>query len=266
METRIDVAMAGIFGGCLLVALAASASAQAPPTRGNFRPEGSSERRTVEASDLEPRFAPTYGPLDAAVDAQKRHDARRLDEIDRQRRLNAAMRQTAGAGPDQYGYYPSNAYLYAYPGMIHLDPRRRAVGRSWRSAARAYRHGATTYRGRPAYPYPAYPSVFTPWPLIPGDIFGYPYVDRVEQPLGHKKIATGPNGEIYRPVYESDLKPKDAPRQRPSWRELLDKAPVEGSPREAPTRRQERLRGAAPELPGIEAIPAPPAEPGPREF
>jgi hypothetical protein len=43
---------------------------------------------------------------------------------------------------------------------------------------------------------------FTPWPFVPGDIYGYPYTPRVEQPEGHEKVWTGPNSYIYRPRYK----------------------------------------------------------------
>lgn len=254
-------------------AVSSAAAQQALPRAGSGQFGAGHGTAADREQEREPKFPATYGPLDAAVDAQKRHEQRRLDEIDRQRQLNAAMRQTAGTGPDQYGYYPSDAYLYAYPGAVHADPRRGPARRAWRRDTRAYRRAAEAYRPVPGayrYPYPGYPSVFTPWPLVPGDIWGYPYVDRVEQPLGHKKIVTGPNSNIYRPVYESDLKPEDAPPPAPAWRELLDEQrPAQP---EAPAPPRADLPGAAPPPAaepghgGPEAVPAPPAEPGPREF
>jgi hypothetical protein len=48
---------------------------------------------------------------------------------------------------------------------------------------------------------PGLPTIFEPWPRVPGDIWGYPQNRPVEQPLGHESRQVGPNRWIYRPVY-----------------------------------------------------------------
>ena len=138
----------------------------------------------------------------------------------------------------RYAYGERYAYVYPHGG---------------RAAARC------TLRGSHWSWYSRYPSyglrgLFEPWPLVPGDIYGYPYVNRVEQPLGHKVIRTGPNSYIYRPVYASDLRSRLAPA--PTRPKAEPKAPVrEAIPAPPPLNRGQR-----------EVIPAPPPEVGPREF
>ena len=46
-------------------------------------------------------------------------------------------------------------------------------------------------------------NVFEPWPLVPGDIYGWPYLPQ-ENPTGHVIRETGPNGYTYGPVYGPD--------------------------------------------------------------
>ena len=192
-----------------------------------------------EASDRplgEPQFPNTYGPLDASRDAYERAERERRKAIDRQLQLNEEM-VWYSTQPGYDRYPPSLATIYGYGrGLRGRRAARRAVGPS-------YGHG---HYGYPSYAYPsyAYPQhaqwgVFEPWPFVPGDVYGYPYLDRVEQPLGHKVIRTGPNSYIYRPVYESDLK-KESPTPAPPQIE-----PAEAVP---------------------EPIPTPPLEEGPREF
>ncbi len=139
----------------------------------------------------EPRFPKKYDALDAARDAQQYAERQRRAAINRQLEVIRDVQEYSAAVRASAWRYPYSVdYRYAYPG-------RRAARRAWS------RHG--------------YPGVFEPWPLVPGDIYGYPYTPRVEQPLGHKVIETGPNSYIYRPVYESDLaKPKDNRQPTPA--------------------------------------------------
>jgi hypothetical protein len=171
----------------------------------------------------QPDFPRTYGPLDAGRDAYERSERRRREQIDRQLQLQEDL-VWWHSWPGSYRYPPSQESIYAYPPSEPLPPRR-----VLKEPPRAYR--SPTYGG--------YSHVFEPWPFVPGDIWGYPWIDRVEQPLGHKIIETGPNSYIYRPVYPSDLKPKE---------------PAEASPQEP-----------AVEGPPPEPVP-PPAERGPRVF
>ncbi len=151
----------------------------------------------------QPRFPKKYDAFDAIRDAQQYAERQRRAAIDAQLRVIRNVQEYSAAVKASARRYPYGVdYRYAYPG-------RRAARRAW------------SYRG--------YPGVFEPWPLVPGDIYGYPYTPRVEQPLGHKVIETGPNSYIYRPVYESDLaQPKDNRQPTPA-------PPVPEAPPEAPS-------------------------------
>lgn len=111
------------------------------------------------------------------------------------------------------------------------------------------RRGQTTYYGYPGSGYPggwanldyayAYPAprrwgvqtVFEPWPLVPGDIYGYTYIATLRQPVGQWQGQTGPNRWESHPVYDPPL-PAFQPQplvESP----LLDKTPY-ASPDVAP--------------------------------
>jgi len=199
------LAVAGVFG---------SASGQEevprPPAVGGPLPEM-----------VLPQFPDSYGPLDAGRDAQLRGEAERQQAIGRQLAVQDSL-----------------AWYYSLPGHWPYPPGLEAAyaGPRWRAPpilgpSRAYRH------------YSHYP-VFEPWAFVPGDIYGYPYFNRVPQPLGHQIIAKGPNSYIYRPFYQSDLRPSASPTLP---REVGPAVPPASSP--AP-----------------EAVPAPLPEAAPREF
>jgi hypothetical protein len=163
-------------------------------------------------------------------------DRQRRRTIDRQIRLVDNMTWYAQP-PGYYRYRPDVATVYAYgwPGAVP-----RVVRRSY-----WYQNYVVPYLPR---------VVFEPWPLVPGRVYGYPYVDRAEQPLGHKVIRTGPNGYVYRPVYPSDLVRKQAPTPAPE-----QPGPAQSVP-------EPILTPPALDGPNPEPIPAPPPESGPREF
>ena len=214
--------------------------------------EGRPAPVAVEAADgmpADPDFPKTYGPLDASRDAYQRAEKQRRAAIDRQLQSMEDTVWYSGV-PGDNGYRPSLESIYAYGGYVYGPPR--VFRRSERGAYRS------PYRYPYRYPYYPGPYVFEPWPLVPGDIYGYPYVDRVEQPLGHKVIRTGPNSYIYRPVYASDLKPLESPIPAPPQAQPREPVPDAG----VPEVRQPAL--VPPAVP--EPIPAPPPEGGPREF
>ena len=51
------------------------------------------------------------------------------------------------------------------------------------------------------------PDVFEPWPYVPGDIWGYRYVNPVRQPIGQRQVQTSPTRWESFPIYEEDLLP-----------------------------------------------------------
>ncbi|MCR4415067.1 MAG: hypothetical protein NUV77_21825, partial [Thermoguttaceae bacterium] len=124
-----------------------------------------------------------YDAIDAGRDAHFRGEQERLDAIGRQIETNDQLAWRAGQ-PTLYVYPPLDA-VYAY------GPRR------------AYRGAGAVPWLMPRYGYPAMPylGVFEPWPLVPGDVYGYPYVARVPQPVGHQVVVIGPGAYLYRPIY-----------------------------------------------------------------
>jgi len=180
-----------------------------------------------------PQFPRTYGRLDASRDAYERVDRKRRQAIDRQVQLNDEMVWYSGH-PGYDRVPPGLDTIYAYGHTQGGRPvGRRTVRLGFFGSFGYPRHLSHPRHGAP---WVASWGVFEPWPFVPGDIYGYPYLDRVEQPLGHKVIATGPNSYIARPVHASDLEDKGPP------------PPAADQP-------------AAPE-----PIPAPPPRSGPREF
>jgi hypothetical protein len=175
--------------------------------------------------------------LDASRDAYERAEGKRRRAIDRQVELNDEMVWYSGH-PGYDRDPPGLDTIYAYG---HTQGERR-VGRR---TVRLGFFGSFGYPHHFSHPRHGAPrvapwGVFEPWPFVPGDIYGYPYLDRIEQPLGHKTIWTGPNSYISRPVYSSDLEKKDSP--------AVARRPAEPAP-------------AVP-VP----VPAPPPQSGPREF
>lgn len=187
---------------------------------------------SVEAG--EPMAAPRiYDGVDAAWDSHFRAEAGRRESLGRQLETNDAMAWYAGA-PTYAPYPPDLETVYAYPPG--------AFRGIW---------GAS-----PTSIYRSYPGVFEPWPLVPGDIYGYPYVNRIEQPRGHVVIPYGRSSYYYGPVYDRDLAPvfPGNPNALPEPPTMVNppvtQAPAELVPRALPP----------------EPIPAPQAEPGPQEF
>ena len=182
----------------------------------------------------------SYGRVEAGWEAYQRAEAQRRQAIARQ--LQTIDSMVWYSGLPGYRYPPSLASIYANPWGWSVASSR---------VIRPYRHPF------PAHRFYVFADPFEPWPIVPGDIYGYPYVDRVEQPVGHQVIVTGPGGYIYRPVYAWELAPNESGRasgvspSRPASPPAS--APVPPPP---PT----------PALPPAEPLPVPPAQSGPREF
>lgn len=200
---------------------------------------GLEERRPAASPPprLEPALSDTYNSLDAGREAHQRGEARRRETIDAQVGIiNELVWYNTWIRP--YGLAPSLAARYAYP---YFHPYRAG----WRRFPRRFSRALRAYPG-------VYGPVFEPWPWVPGDIWGYPFINRVEQPLGHKVIQTGPNSYIYRPVYPWDLQPAEGP---------------ESGPRSSPERaRQAPGRTDEPPAAPAEEVPPPPPVDGPRLF
>jgi hypothetical protein len=110
-----------------------------------------------------------------------------------------------------------------------------------------------TYNPRKAYRQAwryGYAPLYPPITRGPSDfLLGSPYYGAAKLPVGHEKIWTSPNGYIYRPLYQQPPPPTASQTRRQPTEVSAAKVPEPPMPEPQP-----------------EAIPAPPSEPGPREF
>ncbi|MEK6235390.1 MAG: hypothetical protein N2C14_11845, partial [Planctomycetales bacterium] len=101
-----------------------------------------------------------------------------------------ARRRTAGT---TYSHYPSAAssltQYYSHPAMAN-DIRARVHGLSF---SRFSPYNGTTFSREQRY----FGDVFEPWPFVPGDIYGWPYDQRVQNPVGHSITPTASGGYVY---------------------------------------------------------------------
>lgn len=126
-----------------------------------------------------------YGGEQATWDAYARGEAQRVEMIDRMLNRIDQMRWYRGlpprtAGPYADRYPPSLSYAYA-------------TGRLGTLGASAPRYYAAPY------------DIFTPWPYVPGDIWGFPDVTSVPQSIGQRQLQTGPNRWESHPVYRGPV-------------------------------------------------------------
>lgn len=202
------------------------------------------------ATFVSPVFAqPTtrgYDPIASGEDAYRYHENMRLGNINTQLGLinqmkwysalpaiNNAMGTTTwygGGGPGYYRDPPSLEYLYA-------TGRRSAYGYG------DYGRGLT-----PLYGGGYSRDIFSPWPYVPGDIYGYQWYNPAPQSIGQRQIQTGPNRWESHPVYA------DSPTLAPPASSSPAAAPPATSP--APVRERVERRERPAESP----------RPGPREF
>ncbi|NQT36840.1 MAG: hypothetical protein HQ581_05090 [Planctomycetes bacterium] len=141
----------------------------------------------------ETRPGATYDAIDASVEAHQRAEARRLGNIDRQLQSLENMRWYAGM-PSAYAEHragPSLDAMHAYG--IRGDLRR------------AERHQRRYGR--------AHLPVFEPWPIVGGNIWGYPFFNPIEQPLGHRTTRTGPGTWVTQPLYSQPAPTRAPPRE-----------------------------------------------------
>lgn len=192
---------------------------------------------TVAAGAAAP---PLYDRIEAGREAQQRAEQERMGAIGQQ--IATIDRNAWLAGQVTLYPYPPVEGVYAN-GYGYVRPR-------------AYR-GMWVYPGYPSYP--TAPGVFEPWPIVPGVIWGYPYPDRIRQPIGHEIVRT-PNGSFYRPVYampqpSATVNPPAAAPAQP---------PVAESPRPSPppVSPEAQVQPTAPPP----STPPSPAPSGPREF
>jgi hypothetical protein len=192
-----------------------------------------------------------YGPIQAGQEAYQRGEAERREALGEQ--LETVDRMGWYSGLPSYRYPPSLEGVYAYPNI-------RPYGSQ--GPVSAYRSSPGAYR---LY-------IFEPWPLLRGDLFGAPRVQRVPQPVGHQIVVTGPGRLLYRPVYPSDVQPPLGPVPYGS----RDGRRPDGVARSASIPPPPRPAAPGPAIPAAAARPIPPPplpgidrappENGPREF
>ena len=146
-----------------------------------------------------------YDGIQAGLDAYRLAEERRQAAVANQLATNDLMRAWSGL-PSNRGY----AMYYGYPGVY--------VPAASREYAYAY--------GRP---WVARRTVFEPWPVIPGDIYGYTYVPPVRQPIGRWEGQTGPNRWESHPIYDPPLE-QPQPVVEPVVRPKVVGPPAEESP------------------------------------
>ncbi|MCA9209036.1 MAG: hypothetical protein KDA55_11795 [Planctomycetales bacterium] len=142
-----------------------------------------------------------YAPETGGNVYYRYHEADRQEAIRRQVDLNDEMKWRAGAVPPAggsfyYRYRPSLEYQYAYPG-----PWSPYAGGVYSGGLGYGRYGYDAYGGYGAFGSVGGLGVFEPWPVVPGDIWGYPYVRTVPQPIGRRQVQTGPDTWESYPIY-----------------------------------------------------------------
>jgi hypothetical protein len=190
----------------------------------------------ARAQEFQPR---KYDGIQAGVDAYQLAEERRQANLQAQIGANDAARAAAGLpttrgetvyyynGYSPYGVAPWDA-AYAYGGTF-----------GYATTGRFGRRVAVVSTG----------PVFSPWPYVPGDIYGYRTYPQVRQPIGQRQVQIDENTWESHPVYDPPvpqrrvLPPVDSP--------LLDNTPF-ATPRVEPA--VVEPAGVDPEL--VEPIPA----------
>jgi hypothetical protein len=210
------------------------------------------------SAQIAPPGSRPYDGIQAGFDAFRLAEERRQASVAQQLWLNDNLKFWAGiptsrgetifyGGPAWYGFAApvvGRDFAYAYGPSLGV-------------------FGARRFGFRPL-------TVFEPWPVVPGDIYGYMFYNPVRQPVGQWQGQTGPNRWESHPVYDPPL--GDFRPLPPVASPLLDGTPYatpsvdEGAP---PRDKNAEGAPAAPRAappPPLPAIP-PPAPPRvPREF
>lgn len=135
----------------------------------------------------------------ARVDPFAIHESARRRDIQRQLDLISDMKWFAGL--------PTNRAK-----LVYYAPSLESIYGGF--PARHRRHRALT--------------MFEPWPYVPGDIWGYSYVNPVPQPIGQHQVQTGPGRWESYPVYAQPLLPSPLPSQ-PRVPEEVPRGPSTGA-------------------------------------
>jgi hypothetical protein len=135
----------------------------------------------------EPQHTGPNNIAEANRDAFEQQEAQRLENINRQIVTNEQLQWYRG-GPN----IVAGRYVYRDPpglSYVYATGRRGILG--------GYRQSRWIVSSDP----------FTPWPYVPGDIWGWQDTNRVRQPIGRREIQTGPNRWESFPIYEEPIAP-----------------------------------------------------------
>ena len=138
-----------------------------------------------------------YDPIQAGQDAYLYHEARRLEDINNQLGLVEQMKWYSGLPPlGAMGTWSTNGHGAGFyrdpPSLDYIY----ATGRRSADGYGAWGRGLTPLFGG-AYSR----DIFSPWPFVPGDIYGYQTYRTVPQSIGQVQVQTGPNRWESHPVY-----------------------------------------------------------------
>jgi hypothetical protein len=156
-----------------------------------------------------------YDGIQAGVDAFSLAEEQRQARLAGQIYANDAARAAAGL-PTTRG---ETIYYYGGYSPYGVVP--------WDSA---YAYG---YNGSGYGPFSRRASVFSPWPYVPGDIYGYQTVPTIRQPVGQRQEQTGENRWESHPVYDPPvpyrrpLPPVDSPLLRNTPFDVAPMLPAE---------------------------------------
>lgn len=145
------------------------------------------------AQEFEPR---PYDTIQASEDAYQYHEAQRQASIDRQIATNQQLQWYRGA-PNAF----AGQYVYRDPPSLSFAY---ATGR--RGIFGGFRQRQVVVTG----------DIFTPWPYIPGDIWGTYDSGYVRQSIGRREVQTGPNRWESHPIYGEELEREPLVPARPT--------------------------------------------------
>lgn len=174
-RTRLDSGRTVVILALLIWAMPHQAIAQQSPW-------GSTQDRLSSQHSKDRAFERALSRVTSSEYAYRRAESKRQEGIRRQLSLEALVQWRSGivaaspAGPP-----------WSTPGMPSPPLR------DWPGSNDLYS--------------PYWRGPFEPTPFWPGYIYGYPFIDPIEQPLGSQLTAKGPDparGYIYEPVYASD--------------------------------------------------------------
>jgi len=174
-----------------------------------------------------------YDPLAAGQDAFRYHEELRLNNINRQLGLIDQMKWYS-ALPAMNGAVGTSWYGNSGVGGDSRDPP--SLDYLYSTGRRsAYGNGAWGRGLTPLYGGGYSRDIFSPWPYVPGDIYGYQWYDPVPQSIGQRQIQTGPNRWESHPVYASPPGVASFESPPPALRErVLRESPASAAPRRRP--------------------------------